>query len=492
MIGKLKKKINRKFKDKDFSEIFKKSASGFFISVVGRNLGFVQQLIITNFYGAAALGVFRVCFSILNLVGIFGRFGVDMAMSRFVSQYRKKDRYDLVNEIFQLGIKLVLPIAFVFSLGVFLLAPLLSDQVYHKPYTAFIQIFSVGIFFFILSGVIEEGIRGLKKIKEYSWINNVSTQAAVVIILVVAIVISANGHIGDVFSNIFRKGGGSDVNALGTSKDSGLNIYLVNTSYVVALIFTFALGVYYWFKFVPYKKVTNPTITRNELLKVSLPLLSAKYLTTLYTWLVTIILPAYVTDADIGIFSGAARLTAFATMPLIAVNNITGPRFAEAFGDPDDSHIRKTVNHSTRLIFWTCMPIMGVFFLFPKFLLGFYGPEFITPTAILTFHIINLGQVINFMTGPVTQLLNMTGRQRVTQLYAGISTIATLIFCYILIPDWGLGMGILGAAIATSVGRTVLNLGCSLHIYYTMGINTIYNPFADFSRVIKGFNRKNK
>ncbi len=491
MIGKIKKKINKKFKDKDFSEIFKKSAAGFFISVIGRNLGFVQQLIITNFYGAAALGVFRVCFSILNLVGIFGRFGVDMAMSRFVSQYRKKDRYDLVNEIFQLGIRLVLPIALVISIGVFLLAPLLSEHFYHKPYTAFIQIFSVGIFFFILSGVIEEGIRGLKKINAYTWINNVSTQAAVVIILVVAILISAKGNLGDVFTEIFRKGGDKEITSAGDT-NSGLNIYLVNTSYVVALIFTFILGVYYWFKYVPYKKIKQATITRKELLDVSLPLLSAKYLTTLYTWLVTIILPAYVTDADIGIFSGAARLTAFATMPLIAVNNITGPRFAEAFGDPDDSHIRKTVNHSTRLIFWTCMPIMGVFFLFPKFLLGFYGPEFITPQAILTFHIINLGQVVNFMTGPVTQLLNMTGRQRLTQRYALLSTIATLLFCYLLIPDWGLGMGILGAAIATSIGRTVLNLGCSLHIYYTMGINTIYNPFADLMRFIPGKKKNNQ
>ena len=163
MIRKIRKKFIRKLQDKDFSEIFKKSASGFFISVVGRNLGFAQQLIITNFYGAAAFGIFRVCFSILSLVGIAGRFGVDMAISRFVAQYRKQDRYDLVNEIFQIGIKLVLPIAAFLTVAVFFLAPYLSDHVYHKPYTTYLQIFAVGIFFFVLSGVIEEGIRGLRK-----------------------------------------------------------------------------------------------------------------------------------------------------------------------------------------------------------------------------------------------------------------------------------------------------------------------------------------
>lgn len=444
MLNKIKRKITRKFKDQDFSEIFKKSASGFFISILGRNFGFAQQLVITNFYGAAAFGVFRVCFSLLSLIGIFGRFGVDMAISRFVAQYRKQNRYDLINEIIQLGIKMVIPLAIALSLGMFFFAPVLSEQVYHKPYTLYIQIFAVGIFFFIISGILEEGIRGLKKIKEYSWINNVSTQAFSIIILLIGL--------------------------LFTTSD-----YIVNISYVIGLFLTFVLGAYYWLKFVPYQKIKKPTLSRKELLAVSLPMLSAKYLTTLYTWLGTLILAVYVSDESVGIFNGAARMSAFATMPLIAVNNISGPKFAEAFGENDQRAIQKTVRLSTRLIFWTCMPIMAAFFLLPKLIMGVYGSEFISQEAILTFAVINLGQVVNFMTGPVTQLLNMTGRQLVTQRYAIITTITSIVLSLILIPT----MGMLGAAIATAVARTVLNLGCSLHIYFTMGISTIYNPFAD-------------
>lgn len=444
MIRKIRNKLRRKFKDKDFSEIFKKSASGFFISVIGRNFGFAQQLVITNFYGAAAFGVFRVCFSILSLVGIFGRFGVDMAISRFVAQYRKQNRYDLVNEIYQLGMRLVFPIAVVLTLGIFFLAPVLSERVYHKDYTTYIQIFAIGIIFFVLSGVIEEGIRGLKKIKEYTWINNVSTQAFSTVVLLIALLFTTN-------------------------------IYVVNISYVAGLIFTFVLGVYYWYKFVPHQKITEPQLKRKDLLAVSLPMLSAKYLTTLYTWLGTLILAAYVLDEHVGIFNGAARMSAFATMPLIAVNNISGPKFAEAFGENDETALRKTVRLSTRLIFWTAMPIMLAFYLFPKLILGIYGEEFISDEAILTFAIINAGQVINFMTGPVTQLLNMTGRQLVTQRYAIATTITSIVLSFLLIPS----MGMIGAAIATAVARTVLNLGCAIHIYATMKIVTIYNPFAD-------------
>ena len=59
----------------------------------------------------------------------------------------------------------------------------------------------------------------------------------------------------------------------------------------------------------------------------------------------------------------------------------------------------------------------------------------------------------------------------------------------ILIPLYG----IIGAAIATSVARTVLNFGLAFQIYYTMGIVTIYNPFSDIRVMLKrGKKRKNR
>ena len=42
----------------------------------------------------------------------------------------------------------------------------------------------------------------------------------------------------------------------------------------------------------------------------------------------------------------------------------------------------------------------------------------------------------------------------------------------------------------TAVARTVLNLGCALHIYFTMKIVTIYNPFADLWLLISKLRRK--
>ena len=499
MIRKIKRKVSRKFKDKDFSEIFKKGATGFFISLVGRPLGLIQIALLIEIFGNSANGVFRVCLSILSLVGILGQLGIPIATSRFVSAYRKKGRYDLVNGVMQTAIKIVVPVAAFLSLAVFFLAPFITHYIYPgKPYTLPIQITSVGIFFFTLSGVLEEGIRGLKKIKEYAWINNVSTQAAVIVILLIAMIVTPGEKTSgisaflSVFTGIHIPGMQNDLHTIGVW--AGRNAHLtggeispiVTWSYVGGLIITFILGVYYWLKFVPYKKAVEESITKKELLQTSLPMLSVKYLTLLYTWVDTLILAAYVSDNDVSVYSVASRVTALVTLPLIAVNNIAGPKFAEAYSENDEKYLRKTVRISTRLIFWICLPIMVAFFAVPRLFLFVYGHANMTPDAILTFHIINIGQIINVLTGPVTILLNMTGRQKVSQLYAAVTMAVSIILCFVLIPS----MGLLGAAIATAAARTVLNLGCALHVYFTTGISTIYNPFTDVRDMLRSRSEK--
>jgi O-antigen/teichoic acid export membrane protein len=101
MISKLKKKFNKKFKDEDFSEILKKGSGAFGISIVGRFIGYLLLMVIGWIYGQEAMGVYTVGLSILSIVGIFGRFGVDMALSRFVAQYGSIGRWDLVQHTYR-------------------------------------------------------------------------------------------------------------------------------------------------------------------------------------------------------------------------------------------------------------------------------------------------------------------------------------------------------------------------------------------------------
>ena len=491
MINKLKKKIARKFGDQDFSEIFKKGFSGTIISLVGRFTGYLLLIVIGRIYGEEAMGVYTVGLSILSIVGIFGRFGVDMAMSRFVAQYSAADRWDLVQHTYKIALKIVVPIGAFLSAATFFIIPFFTDNLFDpaapdfEKYTFFMQIFAVSILFYVLGGLSEECIKGLKKTKQFNWISQFVNQLVAIVFLLIF--------------GIF-------------SKDQ----LWVNLSYCIGIFVAFLIAQFFWIYY-----LKNPTIARSEffvkkdkklkkdeqissplnviiakqekissgeLIKVSAPMMSAKYLTMIYTWLDILILAWYAKEPVVAIYRVATRLTSLATIPLISINAIAGPKFAEAFGANDDKRLQNSVKQATRLIFWSCVPILLLFLVFPKFCLWTFGKGFTTEEAIIVFIIVTLGQAANVLTGPVTVLLNMTGRQKVTMYYALATVVIDVGLNLILIPMYG----IIGAAIATAVSRTVLNLGCALQIYFTMGINTIYNPFADLLAAFKGKNSNKK
>ena len=491
MISKLKKKFRKKFKDEDFSEILKKGSGAFGISIVGRFAGYLLLMVIGWLYGQEAMGVYTVGLSILSIVGIFGRFGVDMALSRFVAQYGSIGRWDLVQHTYKTAIKIVFPIGVFLSVATYFVLPYITDNLFEDAganldqYTFYMQLFAASIVFYVLGGVSEECIKGLKKTAQYNWIAHVINQVVAIVFLLIF--------------GLF-------------SKDQ----LWVNLSYCLGIFAAFAIAQLVWLyylknpevagtEFIARKdkkknkvkegeaiqaKVIAPEtpITTNELLKVSAPMMSAKYLTMIYTWLDILILAWYAKEAQVAIYRVATRLTSLATIPLISINSIAGPKFAEAFGKNDDKQLRNSVRQTTRLVFWSCMPILAIFLIFPKFSMWTFGKDFTGSEAVLVFVIVTLGQAANVLTGPVTVLLNMTGRQKITMYYALATVVIDVTLNLILIPIYG----IVGAAIATSVARTVLNFGLAFQIYITMGIVTIYNPFADLRDIIKKKPKKEK
>lgn len=489
MISKISKKIKRKFRDEDFSEIFKKGFSGTIISLIGRFSGYLLIMVITWLYGQEALGVYTVGLSILSIVGIFGRFGVDMALSRFVAQYGAANRWDLVNHTYKTALKIIIPLGLLLSAGTYFVLPYLTEQFFDKNdpefnrYTFFMQIFAVSILFYVLGGLSEECIKGLKKTKQYNWIAHVINQVAAILFLLLF--------------GLF-------------SKDQ----LWVNLSYCLGIFVAFLAAQIYWLYYLRNPDIagtellskkkkkgkaleagniaqitsSHEPISTGELLKVSAPMMSAKYLTMIYTWVDILILAKYAAETQVAIYRVATRLASLTTIPLISINAIAGPKFAEAFGVSDQKKLMNSVRQATRLIFWSCMPILLLFLVFPKFFMWTFGKDFTGSEAILVFIIVTLGQAANVLTGPVTVLLNMTGRQKVTMYYALATVIIDISLNLILIPMYG----IVGAAIATSISRTVLNLGCAIQIYFMMGISTIYNPFADIKSLLTKKVKKNK
>ena len=133
--------------------------------------------------------------------------------------------------------------------------------------------------------------------------------------------------------------------------------------------------------------------------------------------------------------------------------------------------LQKVVKQSTKIIFWSSIPLILIFFSFPKYFLGLFGTQFIV--GINAFIFLSCGKLVNAFSGSVGNLLQMTGKQLVYMKILFMGAILNVILNYLLIPIWGID----GAAVASMTSIIFWNLSMVIFINREYGFLTLYIPF---------------
>ena len=161
----------------------------------------------------------------------------------------------------------------------------------------------------------------------------------------------------------------------------------------------------------------------------------------------------------------------FASISLMAINSIASPKFAEMYGKKDFDGLKKVVHQSTKMIFWSTLPLVILFFIFPDFLLGIFGTEF--KVGVTAFIYLSIGKLISAFSGSVGNLLQMTGRQIIFMNLLFVGAIINVVLNYLLIPIYGVN----GAALASMVSLSTWNLTMVYFVKREFGFYTFYIPF---------------
>jgi O-antigen/teichoic acid export membrane protein len=98
------------------------------------------------------------------------------------------------------------------------------------------------------------------------------------------------------------------------------------------------------------------------------------------------------------------------------------------------------------------IPVFAVLLLLPGPLLRLFGPGYAAGATALA--ILAAGQLFNAATGPLGQLINMSGRPYVTLVNNAAVAILNIVGCVLLIPRYGLT----GAACSTTASITLVNV----------------------------------
>ena len=454
-INKAQDRIKRNFDDKDFLELFKKGGVAMLFRIGGQLMGFLLTFVIAYFFGANGLGDYVLAIVVLKIFTLLSKLGLDTVSIKYIASYCAEKSYFGIVSFRKKALSIIL-ITSIFSsivmyFGASYIAEFVGANSYHIKITSFF-IFTLSVFMFHY-----QNMRGLKEIGGYSFF--FWTSQALFSLLAILVL------------TLF-------------SKDENIPLY----AYLISLIII-SLGSFFSFSyFLKNKKNRNEFLLTNKIsdstaniLKISIPLMLAQAVHFIMSWTDKLMLgildsPDVISgvatnSAQIGVYHTAFKLSMFATIGLMAVKSIASPKFAELYKKNDLKILEKVTQQSTKLIFWTTLPLVIVFILFSEQLMLLFGEEF--RIGIFSFIILSLGRVVVSFSGAAGNLLQMCGKQVIFMNVAIIGSVVNIVLNFSLIPLFGIN----GSAFATMISLVVFNLLLVYFVKREFGFYTFYNPF---------------
>ena len=440
----MKKIFQKALQDKDFSELLKGSGISFFLRFGGLIIGYLLALIIAHLFGADGLGEYILAITILRLFTLLAKVGLDITSIRFIASFASKNKWRSIFS-FRKHVLLILSVSSIISsLLMYFLAMPIADLIHiNYRYIQLNAFFVLPMAFFMVN---YESLRGLKRIAEFSFFYRVS-QALFSIILIIIL--------------------------YQFWKSSEIPVYAYLISVLIVSILSF-LSFTYCLKVMSdgQEEAVLEVQSYSNLLKISIPLMFAQSVQFIMSWTDKLMLGSMSSLEEVGIYHIAFKLSMFASVALMSINSIASPKFAEMFANNDMIGLKKVVLYSTKMIFWTTVPLVIIFFMFPEFLLGLFGKEF--KVGVTAFILLSCGKLFSSFSGSVGNILQMTGNQNILAKILFCAAILNIALNLFLIPKYGIN----GAALASMISIIVWNSGMILAVKQKLGFYTFYIPFV--------------
>jgi O-antigen/teichoic acid export membrane protein len=428
----LKKAIN--LKDPHLREMLIGSIIGLGIKVLAAISIFVMNIAVARTLGAAEAGLFFLGFTLATMAAAIGRVGLDQTIVRFVAAQKATNSIGMLHGVYRKSIIWVslasTGLAYLGWININWLIKHLFDQPGFEPV---LRSFLLAIPLIALYTMQAQALQGLRKIAKSMITLNVIVPAALLLMMLLSPVTSATTLVG--YFNI-------------------------------ACLLTLGIGAVLWIQSAPLK-TSKESFPSDLLRKTCMPLWAVAVLSQVVQWSSQLMLGAWSTSEEVAFFATAQRTAMLTSFVLFAVNAIAAPKFAAMYAKGDHDGLKRLAIISVRLMLLAAVPALALMFLFPEWLMSFFGEEFrVASTALV---ILALGQFVNIATGSVGYLLSMTGLERKVRDNAFLSALIGVTLGFVLIPSYGL----LGASVATAIAIASQNLLGVYQVRKHLGFNTL-------------------
>ena len=364
-------------------------------------LQFVFDLILSNRFGAEGAGTFYLAFSVMMVLSLIGRLGMDQAVVRFMTPLLTRNP-SAARGVRRTAVTLCLMITIPLVLGLYLLAPWLANDVFHSPdTTAYFRIFAFGIPAFSLAYIFSASLKSMKRTREALSVERAGVYFfGIITQFTLAILYGLNGLV---------------------------------IGFVIGIIITSIIGAFNVRRHMPKVKKIIP-FSKKTMLLTSLPLLFVAFAMQMNGQASLLILGSTGNSSDVGVFNAALKISMLMNLLLAAINTIVATKVSELHASNNKSELRKTIEKTSGLGAVLSIPLFLFITFFSTFLLSLFGNEFTTGS--LTLIVLALGQLVNVCVGSTNYFLAMTGHQKALAVAIGAGLIINIVTGLWLIPKY--------------------------------------------------------
>ncbi|MGF1479258.1 MAG: flippase [Cyanophyceae cyanobacterium] len=433
----MSKNLNRKQVDSLRKRLARNALGSFGLKITFVGLAFVTSVVLARLFGPEGYGVYSYAIAWLFVLQIPAELGMRALLVREVASYQARSEWGLMRGILRWANRAVL----IVSVGIALLAAI-AARLLQAEANLQLNVFLLALIalpLLALKSLRQSTLQGLHRVVVGQLPENLIQPSLFIIFLGCAYVLLGE--------------------RLSVSWAMGIRVFTIGAA--------FAVGAEFLRRTLP-QAVQQASVEYNTeaWMRSVIPFMLISCMNVINNRTDAIMLGAIRGPETVGLYVVAARGAELISFILVAVNQAIEPTIAKLYSEGNHRKLQRLITKSSRIIFFTSLPIALAFILFGHWFLFIFGPEFAQGRAALAF--LGFGQLVNSATGSVGKLLNMTGHERDTAVGIGASAVLNIILNAVLIPRFGLE----GAACATAISTIAWNILLFSFVKKRLGINT--------------------
>ncbi|MEZ8448679.1 MATE family efflux transporter [Vibrio splendidus] len=413
-------------------ELVTKSLVAVFVRVFGALASFLFSIVVARSLGASESGYFMLGLTVFTFVTTIARVGLDDALIRFSGPAHNENNDLMLKSILYSGLRMTFFSSSMFSICIYFCADFISQYILEKPEMAPVLKSLIPAFFvFPFVGVLAFSFQGREKIiQAISGLNIIHLGLTILLIKVI----------------------GTD-SAITTARFLSISVLI-----------SFGILFLNWYVGLSDEE---SKVQKIDLWTVAKPLWIVAIMSQIVQWSGQFIAAIYVSSEEMAYLAVAHRVSILTTFVLIAINLVVAPKFSILFKESNIKGIKETSNFSVILLLVSGIPVLAVLLVFPEFILGFFGQEFLNAAPLL--RVLALGQFTNILTGSVGYLLTMSGNEKDLRNVMLIVTPISIVLCFALTYKYG----VMGSAVATATSIALQSFLRTYFVNLRLGFNTM-------------------